>query len=285
MGAAMITLSPDMIEQAAQVAPDQTLATSFLAAEARAGMIALILFTHEVARARQAVSEPMLAAIRLQWWREALDEIYTGKTVRAQPTAQALAETIRAFNLPRPWFDALVDAFGAEQDDVPFETWAELIDHGDQTYGNFNRLALLIAGAPAISAPLDRVARQAGIVWRLCDLMAQWPRWTHRRQLWLPVEAQTGLDREATFAGKTSPALTNALQQAHTHVLAKHKDANRACRAAAFGQAFPAVAYAALGLPYAKSFQALNDPFRQVASLSLLARQLRLVWAVAWQRI
>jgi phytoene synthase len=214
----MINLSPDMIEQAAQVAPDQTLATSFLAPEARAGMIALILFTHEVARARQAVSEPMLAAIRLQWWREALDEIYTGKTVRAQPTAQALAETIRAFNLPRPWFDALVDAFGAEQDDVPFETWAELADHGDQTYGNFNRLALLIAGAPAISAPLDRVARQAGIVWRLCDLMAQWPRWTHRRQLWLPVEAQAGLDREATFAGKTSPALANGLQQAYTRV-------------------------------------------------------------------
>jgi phytoene synthase len=285
MGAAMITLSADMIEQAAQVAPDQTLATSFLAPEARAGMIALILFTHEVARARQAVSEPMLAAIRLQWWREALDEIYTGKTVRAQPTAQMLAETIRAFNLPRPWLDALVDAFGPEQDDVPFETWAELIDHGDRTYGNFNRLALLIASAPAISAPLDRVARQAGIVWRLCDLMAQWPRWTHRRQLWLPVEAQAGLDREATFAGKTSPALANGLQQAYTHVLTAHKDANQACRAAAFGQAFPAVAYAALGLPYAKSFQALHDPFRQVASLSLLERQLRLVWAVARQRI
>jgi phytoene synthase len=281
----MITLSADMIEQAAQVAPDQTLATSFLVPEARAGMIALILFTHEIARARQAVSEPMLAAIRLQWWREALDEIYTGKTVRAQPTAQALAETIRAFNLPRPWFDALVDAFGAEQDDVPFETWVSLAEHGDQTYGNFNRLALLIAGTPAISAPLDRVARHAGILWRLCDLMAQWPRWTHRRQLWLPLEAQAGLDREGIFAGKTSSALAIAFQQAHSHVLAAHKGANQACRAAAFGQAFPAVAYAALGLPYAKAFQALSDPFRQIASLSLLEGQLRLVSAVARQRI
>ena len=281
----MITLSADMIEQAAQAAPDQTLATSFLAPEARAGMIALILFTHEVARARQAVSEPMLAAIRLQWWREALDEIYGGKTVRAQPTAQVLAETIRAFDLPRPWFDALVDAFGAEQHEVPFETWAELADHGDQTYGNFNRLALLIAGAPAISAPLDRVARHAGILWRICDLMAQWPRWTHRRQLWLPLEVQAGLDREATFAGNTSPALVTALHQAHTHVLAAHKDVNQACHGATFGQAFPAVAYVALGLPYAKAFQALNDPFREVASLSLLERQLRLVWAVARQRI
>lgn len=281
----MIALSADMIEQAAQVAPDQTLATSFLAPEARAGMIALILFTHEVARARQAVSEPMLAAIRLQWWREALDEIYSGKTVRAQPTAQVLAETIRAFDLPRPWFDALVDAFGAEQDDVPFETWAEMTDHGDQTYGNFNRLALLIAGAPAISAPLDRVARHAGILWRICDLMAQWPRWTHRRQLWLPLEAQTGLDTEATFGGKTSRELAIGLQQAHDHIVAARKRANQACAEAAFGQAFPAMAYAALGFPYAKAFRSLRDPFRQVASLSLLERQLRLVWAVARQRL
>lgn len=281
----MITLSADMIEQAAQVAPDQTLATSFLAPEARAGMIALILFAHELARARQAVSEPMLAAIRLQWWREALDEIYTGKTVRAQPTALALAETIRDFDLPRPWFDAMIDAFGVEQDTIPFETWASLAEHGDQTYGNFNRLALLIAGAPAISSPLNDVARHAGVVWRICDLMAQWPRWTNRRQLWLPLEAQAGLDVEATFEGKTSSVLAQALQQAHSHVLVAHKAANQACRKATFKQAFPAVAYASLGLPYAKAFQVLRDPFREVAGLSLFERQLRLVWAVARQRI
>lgn len=281
----MIPLSPDMIEQAAQVAPDQTLATSFLAPEARAGMIALILFTHEVARARQVVSEPMLAAIRLQWWREALDEIYTGKTLRAQPTAQALSATIHMFDLPRARLDALVDGFGIEQDDVPFQTWAELADHSDQTYGNFNRVALLIAGAPAISAALDQAARQAGILWRICDLMAQWPRWTHRRQLWLPVEARAGLDLEAVFAGKTSPELTRVFQEAHHHVVSAHKATNQACRKAAFGQAFPAIAYATLGLPYAKAFQTLNDPFRQVASLSLLERQVRLVWSVACQRL
>ena len=281
----MIPLSPDMVEQAAQVAPDQTLATSFLAPEARAGMIALILFTYEVARARQAVSEPMLAAIRLQWWREALDEIYTGKTLRAQPTAQALSAAIHMFDLPRARLDALVDGFGIEQDNVPFQTWAELAEHGDQTYGNFNRLALLIAGAPAISAALDEAARQAGILWRICDLMAQWPRWTHRRQLWLPVEAQVGLDLEAVFAGKSSLELTRVLREAHHAVALAHKATNLACRKAVFGQAFPAIAYATLGLPYAKAFQTLNDPFRQVASLSLLERQFRLVWSVARQRL
>lgn len=281
----MITLSPDMIEQAAEVSPDQTLATSFLVSEARPGMISLILFTHEIARARQIVSEPMLAAIRLQWWREALDEIFSGKAVRAQPIAQALAQTIRAHDLPRPWFDAMLDAFGTEQDELPFQTWAELLQHGDQTYGHFNRLALLIAGAPAISTALDDAARQAGIVWRISELLAQLPRWASRRQLWLPVEAHQGLDLEAVFAGQTSPNLAAAFGQALARMKTARQAANQACRQASFGQAFPALAYASLGLPYAKGLLALQDPFRQSAGLSLLERQVRLVWAVARQRL
>ncbi|GBF58684.1 hypothetical protein PbB2_02372 [Candidatus Phycosocius bacilliformis] len=281
----MINLSPDLIEQAAQVAPDQTLATSFLAPQARPGMISLILFGHEVARARAVVSEPMLAAIRLQWWREALDEIYGSRPVRAQPIAQGLAATIHHHSLPRVWFDSFIDGFDVEQDPSPFATWDQLLDHADQTCGAFNRLALLIAGAPAISTPLDAVARQTGIMWRVWDLLAQWPRWTARRQLWLPTEAQSDLDVEAVFAGKPSPALALVLEQACQLVLAARRAANQACAQADFDQAFPAIAFAALAGPYARRFTRLGDPFRQVANLPLLERQLRLVWAVARQRV
>ena len=33
----------------------------------------LYAFNHELARAREAVSEPPLALIRLQWWREVVE--------------------------------------------------------------------------------------------------------------------------------------------------------------------------------------------------------------------
>lgn len=50
--------------------PDRFLASLFAPADRRAAVWALCAFNHELARAREMVREPMLALIRLQWWRE-----------------------------------------------------------------------------------------------------------------------------------------------------------------------------------------------------------------------
>ena len=39
-----------------------------------AGLLALLAFDHELARTRSVTQEPMLARIRLEWWREAMAE-------------------------------------------------------------------------------------------------------------------------------------------------------------------------------------------------------------------
>jgi 15-cis-phytoene synthase len=118
------SLSADLIEQAARVAPDLTLATSFLEAPQRGRVISLILFAHEIARARASVTEPGLAAIRLQWWRDVVDQIYSGSSVRAQPIATGLQQTINEVPLPRLYFDAMIDAHEKEIDATPFDAWS-----------------------------------------------------------------------------------------------------------------------------------------------------------------
>ena len=66
--------------------------TNVLTPEGKRGaLLALYAFNAEIASVRDRVREALPGEVRLQWWREALDEIYTGKTVRAQPTAQALS--------------------------------------------------------------------------------------------------------------------------------------------------------------------------------------------------
>ena len=50
--------------------PDRFLASLFAAADRRDSFWVLCAFNHELARAREVVSEPMLALIRLQWWRD-----------------------------------------------------------------------------------------------------------------------------------------------------------------------------------------------------------------------
>ena len=59
--------------------PDRFLAALFAPLERREAIFTLIAFNHELARAREATSHPMAALIRLQWWRDAVEEALAGK--------------------------------------------------------------------------------------------------------------------------------------------------------------------------------------------------------------
>ena len=65
----------------------------------RERLLALHAFELELARIPDRVSEPMLGAIRLQWWRESLDGIAAGTPRRHEvvlPLAAAMARPPRA---------------------------------------------------------------------------------------------------------------------------------------------------------------------------------------------
>jgi len=56
----------------------------------------LYAFNVEVTRAPWVTQEPMIAEIRLQWWRDALAEIREGKQVRAHAVTVPLADVLDA---------------------------------------------------------------------------------------------------------------------------------------------------------------------------------------------
>jgi phytoene synthase len=103
-----------------------------------------------------------MAEIRLAWWREAVDEIFAGGQVRRHPTVLALAAAVRARGLPRPPFDAMIEArIGALETprfDLPdARAWAAAAE------GSLSRLAALVLGAGEAAAR----AEPAGAVWGL----------------------------------------------------------------------------------------------------------------------
>ena len=76
----------------------------------RPGLMALYAFNLEIARAPWVTSEPLLAEIRLQWWREALQEVYDGKPARRHEVMEPLARTVAAADLPRRLFEEMIVA-------------------------------------------------------------------------------------------------------------------------------------------------------------------------------
>src|SRR5437764_9607536 len=79
---------------------DRFLTSLFAAEPGRRGLLALLALDHELARTRTVTREPMLARIRLEWWREAVVEAAGEGKPRAQPIVEALSEIVRRHGLP-----------------------------------------------------------------------------------------------------------------------------------------------------------------------------------------
>jgi phytoene/squalene synthetase len=82
----------------------------------RTGLLAVLAFDHELARTRTVTREPMLARIRLEWWREAVAEAAGTGRPRAQPIVESLSEIVRRHRLPVEGLVALIDAREEEID-------------------------------------------------------------------------------------------------------------------------------------------------------------------------
>nr|QQZ51740.1 squalene/phytoene synthase family protein [Phenylobacterium glaciei] len=69
-----------------RVDPDRWLSSRFISdAQARADVIALYAFDHELARAPRVASNPLMGEIRLTWWNEVLDEVFEGARCASIP--------------------------------------------------------------------------------------------------------------------------------------------------------------------------------------------------------
>jgi phytoene synthase len=222
--------------------PDRWLASRFIAdVDSRGDVIALYALDHVLARVPAMVSEPLMGEIRLTWWSEALDEIWEGRAVRSHPVALALAGAARR-GLARGPLDALLAARFTDLDAEPLADEAAVLAYAGDTGG-----ALAQAAAQRLGAPPGLVAaREAGRAYALGAM-------AYRRAIGGDTRLPPSLSQERLRA-----LVSQALAQARAGL----GDLPLA--------AFPAVAHAALARPYARG-----------ARLTVLGKQLRLVWSTA----
>lgn len=171
-------------------------------------MFALFAFNLEIAKTAEVVSEPMLGQIRLQWWREAIEEIYAGQT-RRHEVVGPLANAVSRRGLKKPLFDAMIDAREQDlQETAPADLDA-LLDYADLTGGTLAKLVEQVLGGPGSS-----VAAAAGRAFALAGLLRAIPFHARRRQVFLPTAlvADVAVDMGELFELRPHAALANAVQ-------------------------------------------------------------------------
>jgi len=113
--------------------PDRFRAAMAAPVAARRVLLPIFALNVEVTRAPWVTQEPMIAEMRLQWWRDALEEIALGKPVRAHEVTIALADCLDAEGARI--LDRLVAARRWDVYREAFEDAAHFADYLDATAG------------------------------------------------------------------------------------------------------------------------------------------------------
>ncbi|MDG4647634.1 squalene/phytoene synthase family protein [Roseibacterium sp. SDUM158017] len=139
--------------------PERFRATMATPPEARRVLFPVYAFNVEVSRAPWVTEEPMIAEMRLQFWRDVAEEIGQRATPRAHEVAAPLAEAVQ----PEDWhlLDGLVAARRWDIHKDAFEDEAHFDAYLDATGGNLAWAAARALGAPDAAEPVVRDAAWA----------------------------------------------------------------------------------------------------------------------------
>jgi phytoene synthase len=182
--------------------PDRFLTALFAPAARRPALLLLFALNHELARAAEVASEPVMALIRLQWWREVVEG-----AARPHPVATPLREAVAGGALAAADLLALIEAREAEvgadfPDRGAFRAWLEAGAGG-----------VAVAAARALGTGEPEGARAAGAAYGLAGTLRTARLRAAQGRCLLPADAlaEAGLGAEAVVADPAVPALDAVL--------------------------------------------------------------------------
>jgi len=260
---------------------DRFLCALFAPAEGREALFALYAFNAEVARIREAVSEPLLGQVRLQWWRDAVAGIYAGTPPRHQ-VARPLAEAVERFSLDRAPFERLLDARAFDIEDGAPADLKALVAYAEDTSATLTALSLDILGARDEAA--RRAGRHIGIAWALTGLARAVPFHAGARRVYLPATLcrDAGVDFQDLFRLRPGPGLTHVVAEI-ADTARRHLDVARRGRGSR--RALPALLPAVLAEGYVERLRKAGfNPFARRVQAAGAGRVLALCLRAALGR-
>jgi phytoene/squalene synthetase len=215
--------------------PDRYFSTLFAPAQHRPYLYALYAFNHEVAHVAESVREPMLGAIRLEWWRETAEGAANGAP-RPHDVARGLTALFAECNVSLSALEAIIAARDFDSSGEHFADFTALENYLDATGGALMRLAAEILGGD------PRLMRDAALAYGLTGLLRSLPFHNRRHKLYLPMDvlSEEGLTPDEFFVLTNDPRIERLKGRIVMRVREHFKAARRARPRAVLAALLPA---------------------------------------------
>lgn len=262
---------------------DRYLTALFAPAGCREDLFALYAFNLEVAKTREVVSEPMLGQIRLQWWRDTVEEAFAG-TPKHHEVVMPLTAAIVRHQPDRSLFARLIDGREADLEDEAPADLDCLVNYAEVTGAPVTQLAAQFLG-PRDAATME-AARLIGTGWALTGILRAVPFLARGRRSRLPVNlmAASAVSEPALFDLKPEPGLAKVVS-AVAEAAAGKLQAARALRKDVAKAALPALLPARLADHYLRRLKKAGyDPLHHDLLRPQVSRHFTLAWAAAMGR-
>jgi phytoene synthase len=210
---------------------DRYLASLFAPVTCREAIFALYAFNHEIAKTSEVVSEATLGEIRLQWWRDAIAQLFSQDPGDDQEPPEhevlaPLADLLARRRFSQQYFEQLIDARRRDLDLQPFATLKDLEAYLEASGAPLLYLALeMAAGNPAeqpdaaqpaiVQRAAQRAARHVALAYGLSGSLRALPYQARRKRCLLPEDHMivAQVDRADLFDLKGSDQLDGVVMR------------------------------------------------------------------------
>ncbi|CAE1151753.1 NDUFAF6 [Acanthosepion pharaonis] len=187
----------------------------------RTSGFALRAFNVEIAQIKDLVKSPQLGEIRMQYWKDTVDNIYQG-TIPPFPVGKELARAIHEHKLSKHWLFRIIETRKTHLTDAPFTSISHLEDYAEKTVSSLNYLLLESSGVKNVQADhiLSHLGKAQGIVTQLRAT----PYTCTKHKLYLPLDVliKHRVPQEYFFRRKSHQAVKDVIFEiasaAHQHL-------------------------------------------------------------------
>ncbi|MEL6278824.1 MAG: squalene/phytoene synthase family protein [Pseudomonadota bacterium] len=207
----MIDLDPGLVKHLRLADPDRHRSGLSAPPEKRAALLTLYAVNLEIARTPWRASEPQIAQIRLQWWIDAIEEIYSGEAPRRHELVLPVATLLERARPPKEWVIEMIEARGRDIDPSPMLGRPEFDRYIFGTSGSLMRLACQVLMDGELSTETSETVSAVGYAHGVANMLRAIPALAALDRVMIPPVTGEAINRSVVLQKKTPPELQRAV--------------------------------------------------------------------------